>query len=261
VIIGMQKAADLRGYAILLANTMGDPASEINYAKMVQTSQADGLIQLRAFNPFETAMDKPGKLLPMVNVCEVLDNINCPVVTLDNRAAAKVMTQYLIGQGHQHIALIKGPQFSPLTCQRLAGYRDALNDAGLVFDDALLYPGDFTLQSGYDAAKKILANQHRPTAVFCENDETAIGAMQCFKQAGLRIPQDISIAGFDDIAFSAFSDPPLTTIAQPAEEFGHTAVSMLIDLLEGKISEASKVIMPFELVVRGSTGPAPALPS
>ncbi|MFT4790058.1 MAG: LacI family repressor for deo operon, udp, cdd, tsx, nupC, and nupG, partial [Paraglaciecola sp.] len=87
VITGMQKAADQRGYAILLANTMGDPASETNYAKMVQTSQADGLIQLRAFNPFEIAMQKSGKLLPMVNVCEVLDDINCPVVTLDNRAA------------------------------------------------------------------------------------------------------------------------------------------------------------------------------
>ncbi|MFT6897781.1 MAG: LacI family repressor for deo operon, udp, cdd, tsx, nupC, and nupG [Paraglaciecola sp.] len=259
VITGMQKAADQRGYAILLANTLGDPASETNYAKMVQTSQADGLIQLRAFNPFETAMQKPGKLLPMVNVCEVLDDINCPVVTLDNRAAAKVMTEYLIGQGHQRIALIKGPQFSPLTRQRLAGYRDALTDAGLVFDEELLYAGDFTLQSGYDAAKNILDNKQRPTAVFCENDETAIGAMQCFKQAGLRIPQDISIAGFDDISFSAFSDPPLTTIAQPAEEFGQTAVSLLVDLLEGKVNKASKVIMPFELIVRASTGPAPDL--
>ena len=82
--------------------------------------------------------------------------------------------------------------------------------------------------------------------------------MQCFKQAGLNIPRDVSIAGLDDISFSAFCDPPLTTIAQPAEEFGQSAVSLLIDLLEGKITKAPKVIMPFELVVRASTGPAPS---
>ncbi|WJG10865.1 LacI family DNA-binding transcriptional regulator [Aliiglaciecola sp. LCG003] len=257
VINGMQQVAAERGYSILLGNTLGDEAIEANFAKMVQTSQADGLIQLRAYNPFDASMDKRDTMLPMVNVCEVLDDINCPVVTLDNRAAAKAMTQHLIELGHTRIALIKGPQSSPLTCQRLAGYRDALAEADLAFDKTLLYPGDFTLQSGHDAASIILSSKDRPTAVFCENDETAIGAMQCFKQAGLRIPNDISIAGFDDISFSAFCDPPLTTIAQPAEEFGQTAVSLLIDLLTGKITKAPKVIMPFELIVRTSTGPAP----
>lgn len=259
VIGGMQKAAAERGYAILLANTLGDKAIESRYAKMVQTSQADGLIQLRAFNPFNASIKKVGQLLPMVNVCEVLADINCPVVTLDNREAARAMTNHLISLGHKRIALIKGPQSSPLTCERLAGYHDALTEAGLEFDQELLYPGDFSLQSGHDAASHILANPNRPTAVFCENDETAIGAIQGFKQAGLEIPKDISVAGFDDIAFAAFSDPPLTTIAQPAEEFGQTAVSLLIDLLDGKISKAAKVILPFELIIRASTGPAPSV--
>lgn len=257
VIAGMQKAAAERGYAILLANTLGDQTTEIRYAKMVQTSQADGLVQLRAFNPFDAAINKVGQLLPMVNVCEVMADINCPVVTLDNRAAAKTMTNHLIALGHKRIALIKGPQSSPLTRERLAGYHDALTDAGLMFTQDLLYPGDFSLQSGHDAATSILTNPNRPTAVFCENDETAIGAIQCFKQAGLKIPQDISVAGFDDISFAAFNDPPITTIAQPAEEFGQTAVTLLIDLLNGKISKAAKVILPFELIIRASTGPAP----
>ena len=84
----------------------------------------------------------------------------------------------------------------------------------------------------------------------------AIGAIQCSKQHGLRVPEDISVAGFDDISFAQFCDPPLTTIAQPAEEFGSTAVSLLIDLLEGRLTKAPKVILPFELIVRGSTGPA-----
>ncbi|QJR81346.1 LacI family transcriptional regulator [Alteromonas pelagimontana] len=257
VISGMQEAAAERGYSLLLGNTLGNEEIEAGYAKMVQTSQADGLIQLRAHNPFDSSMLKDRELLPMVNACEVLDTSLCPVVTLDNRTAARAMTRHLISLGHKCIALIKGPKSSPLTQERLAGYRDALAEAGIAFDDALLFAGDFTLQSGHEAAKHILAHNTRPTAVFCENDETAIGAMQGFKQAGLKIPDDISVAGFDDIAFSAFSDPPLTTIAQPAEEFGHTAVNLLIDVLDGKIKRAPKVIMPYELIARASTGPAP----
>lgn len=257
VISGMQEAAAEQGYAILLANTMGRSDIEDDYTKMVQTAQADGLIQLRAHNPFDMSMINDNGLLPMVNACEVLDAVPCPTVTLDNRAAARAMTEHLISLGHTRIALIKGPQGSPLTRERVAGYKDALVDAGITYDDALLYPGDFTLKSGFDAATSILSATTRPTAVFCENDETAMGAMQRFKQAGLSIPGDISVAGFDDIDFAAYADPPLTTISQPAEEFGRTAVSQLVDVLNGKTRRAPKIIIPFDLVVRESTGPVP----
>ncbi|GMM71474.1 DNA-binding transcriptional regulator CytR [Alteromonas gracilis] len=256
VISGMQEAAAELGYSILLANTLGNSDIESHYAKMVSTSQADGLIQLRANNPLDVSMMNDHGLLPMVNACEVIDDGQYPVVSLDNRAAARAMTEHLIGKGHSRIAMVKGPDSSPLTQERLAGYRDALANANIAFDEKLLFPGDFTLQAGYNAGVHIAALRNRPTAVFCENDETAIGAMQAFKQANLNIPKDISVAGFDDIAFSAFVDPPLTTIAQPAEEFGRTAVTLLVDLLNGKIRKAPKVIMPFELIVRESTGEA-----
>jgi LacI family repressor for deo operon, udp, cdd, tsx, nupC, and nupG len=254
VISGMQEAAAELGYSILLANTLGNNDIENHYAKMVSTSQADGLIQLRAHNPFDASMINDNGLLPMVNACEVIDDGQYPVVSLDNRAAAKAMTQHLITLGHKRIAMIKGPNSSPLTQERLNGYKDALRDANIDFDESLLLDGDFTLQAGYNAGVTISELNNRPSAVFCENDETAIGAMQAFKQANLHVPNDISVAGFDDIAFSAFVDPPLTTIAQPAEEFGRTAVTLLVDLLNGKIRKAPKVIMPFELIVRESTG-------
>ena len=254
VISGMQEAAAELGYSILLANTLGNNDIENHYAKMVSTSQADGLIQLRAHNPFDASMINDNGLLPMVNACEVIDDGQYPVVSLDNRAAAKAMTQHLISLGHKRIAMIKGPNSSPLTQERLNGYKDALRDANIDFDESLLLDGDFTLQAGYNAGVTISELNDRPSAVFCENDETAIGAMQAFKQADLHVPNDISVAGFDDIAFSAFVDPPLTTIAQPAEEFGRTAVTLLVDLLNGKIRKAPKVIMPFELIVRESTG-------
>ncbi|WP_342776622.1 LacI family DNA-binding transcriptional regulator [Microbulbifer harenosus] len=256
VISGMQEAAHQKGYSILLCNTFGDPEMEEGYAKMVHTCQADGVIQLRAYNPFP-AQDTGGSstALPMVNACEVLDNTTVPTVTLDNRAAARAMTEHLLQLGHRRIAVVMGPKNSPLTRDRLAGYRDALQEAGIAFDESLLCPGDFTLHSGRKAAGELIERKDSPTAIFCENDEMAMGAIQRLKQSGLRVPEDISVAGFDDIAFAQFSDPPLTTIAQPAEEFGSTAVSLLIDLLEGRIKKAPKVTLPFELVVRSSTGP------
>lgn len=254
VISGMQEAAQQRRYSLLLGNTMADDEAEIAYARLVQTSQADGLIQLRAFDPF-ASLDMTTERLPMVNACEVLDKAPCPVVTLDNRAAAMAMTEHLLSLGHRDIAMIKGPARSPLTRDRVAGYRDALDAAGVAFDETLLCPGNFTLQSGHQATTQLLQRSQRPTAIFCENDEMAIGAIQCLKQHGLRVPEDISVAGFDDISFAAFSDPPLTTIAQPAEEFGRTAVNLLIDVLDQKLTLLPKVILPFELVLRGSTGP------
>lgn len=256
VISGMQQVAHEKGFTLLLSNTQADEQTESNYARMVESAAADGVIQLRAFNPFKREQLNEHNLHPMVNVCEVLDNVACPTVMLDNRAAAAAMTRHLIKLGHKKIALVKGPARSPLTRDRIAGYRDALTEVGISFDEQLLVAGDFSLKAGFDAAAQLLKLAERPTAIFCENDEMAIGAMQCLKQAGLKIPEDISVAGFDDINFAEYSDPPLSTIAQPAEEFGRTAVSLLIDVLQGRVTKAAKVILPFDLVIRKSTGPA-----
>lgn len=256
VISGMQQVAHEKGFTLLLSNTQADEQTESNYARMVESAAADGVIQLRAFNPFKREQLNEHNLHPMVNVCEVLDNVACPTVMLDNRAAAAAMTRHLIKLGHKKIALVKGPARSPLTRDRIAGYRDALTEVGISFDEQLLVAGDFSLKAGFDAAAQLLKLAERPTAIFCENDEMAIGAMQCLKQAGLKIPEDISVAGFDDINFAEYSDPPLSTIAQPAEEFGRTAVSLLIDVLQGRVTKAAKVLLPFDLVIRKSTGPA-----
>lgn len=255
VISGMQQVAHERGFTLLLSNTQADEQTESHYARMVESAAADGVIQLRAFNPFKREHVNAHQLHPMVNACEVLDDVACPTVMLDNRAAAAAMTRHLLALGHQRIALVKGPARSPLTRDRIAGYRDALNEVGISFDEQLLVAGDFSLKSGFEAAAHLLTLAERPTAIFCENDEMAIGAIQCLKKMGLRIPEDISVAGFDDINFAEYSDPPLTTIAQPAEEFGRTAVSLLIDVLQGRVTKAAKVILPFELVMRNSTGP------
>lgn len=248
VIRGIQEAASAFDYRVLLCNTLGNPDTERQFAELVDAKQADGVIQLRAFDPF-ARKDHP----PLVNICEIVDNALYPTVSLDNRGGARTMTEHLLALGHRRIGLIQGPPGSPLTRERFAGYREALDAAGLELDLALLQDGDYTCQSGHAATAQLLRNETRPTAIFCENDEMAMGAIQCIRQAGLRVPEDISVAGFDDISFAAFCDPPLTTIAQPAEAFGQHAVAMLLALLDGKSIPEHHLILPFELVVRSST--------
>ncbi|WP_148252946.1 LacI family DNA-binding transcriptional regulator [Aidingimonas lacisalsi] len=259
VISGIQEAAHRQDYRVLLCNTLGEEAAEEAYARMVTTRQADGVIQLRAYNPFANTSLGKGDPLPMVNACEVLDEPPCPTVTLDNRAAARCLTDHLIALGHRRIGMIKGPRRSPLTRDRVAGYRDALLAAGLVPDESWIYPGDFTPKSGFEAAGELATRKDRPTAIFCESDEMAIGAIQRIKQSGLSVPGDISVAGFDDIAFASYSDPPLTTISQPAEAFGREAVAMLIEVLKGKTPVPAHTVLPYELVVRASTAPVTSI--
>ncbi|WP_251977284.1 LacI family DNA-binding transcriptional regulator [Salinicola avicenniae] len=250
VISGIQQAAQACHYGVLLCNTHGDEQIEAQYAQLVSSRQADGVIQLRAFDPF---LEGASATLPMVNVCEVLDAPPCPTATLDNRAAAREMTEHLIACGHRRIAMIKGPRRSPLTRDRLLGYRDALAAAGIDFDESLLLPGDFTPPSGYAAAQRLLTLPVRPSAIFCESDEMAIGALQCLREAGIDVPGEMSLAGFDDIEFARFCAPPLTTIAQPAEAFGEAAVEMLIALIEQRPLEIEHRVLPHRLVVREST--------
>ena len=250
VIAGIQQAAQAVGYRVLLCDTAGDERREREYAELVYARQADGVIQLRAFDPFAGQGDIP----PVVNACEVLADHTWPKVRLDNRAAARCLTEHLLALGHRRIALIKGPEDSPLTLERLAGYQEALTQAGIALDPGLLHEGDFTLAAGAAAAKALLTLPERPTALFCCSDEMAIGALQVLRRSGLRVPEDISLAGFDDIAFAAYTEPPLTTIAQPAEAFGQRAVAMLLEVLNGGTPAAREVVLPFELKVRGSTG-------
>ena len=137
VISGAQQAAQLAGYRLLLCDTQGREAIEREFAELVYAHQADGVIQLRAYDPF--AAPFPGAALPpIVNACEVIHNGRHPSISLDNRAAAKAMTEHLIELGHRRIGLIKGPKSSPLTRDRVAGYQDALNQAGIEADPACL---------------------------------------------------------------------------------------------------------------------------
>jgi LacI family repressor for deo operon, udp, cdd, tsx, nupC, and nupG len=174
-------------------------------------------------------------------------------VYVDNVAAAANATRHLLQLGHVDIAFINGPTTSPICLDRERGYQNALRSAHIKRNTNLTVVGDFSVESGIRGAAKLLAGTSRFTAVFCSNDEMAIGAICALKSEGLRVPEDVSVVGFDDIRFARYSDPPLTTIAQPMRDIGREAMTMMIDRLSNPHGAARKCVLPTQLIVRGST--------
>lgn len=255
VIRGIEQGAQQEGYAILLGDTQGLKEREAEYTSLVTSRQADGVIQLSAnVDGVLDILNVADGQAPIVNACECAIDPPCPTVRIDNVGAAKDAVEHLIDLGHERIGIVLGPGESPLTRDRLTGYKQALKDHNLDFDKRLTVSGDFSLDSGRRAVATLRAVNDPPTAIFCCNDEMAIGAMHRVKKDGFSVPDDISIVGFDDIEFASYVDPPLTTIAQPTEELGKVAFSVLLELLEGRTPEQTEFVLPTELVIRESTG-------
>lgn len=257
IIRGIEQVAQQHGYAVLLGDTEGREDREAYYVGLVETRQADGLIQLHPRLP-KAARGANGTLdIPLVNACEYIEDAPCPRVGIDNVAAAREMTSYLLGLGHRRIGVVLGPDSSPLTSDRLRGYKLALRSAKIAADDSLIAQGDFSMSSGKAAAEKLFKTRQPPTAIFCFNDEMALGAIRFLKSTGRCVPQDVSVVGFDDIEFASFCDPPLTTIEQPTREIGNKAMALLFDLLNGNKPEPTMHTLPIKLIVRDSAAPPP----
>ena len=250
----LEDRAQQKGYAVLLGDTRGTPEREMDYIRRVETRLADGIVQLRPSS--EKSQNNIPPDIPCVNACGC-EYTTGPAIRIDNRAAAKTMVNYLISLGHRRIGVISGLKDNPHAIDRLEGYKEALAEAGIPFEKDLIAEGDFTMWSGLNAAFQFCNMKVRPTAVFSMNDEMAIGAMQTLKNQGIRIPDDMSVTGFDDIAYSKYSDPSLTTISQPAEEMGKMAMDMLLKVIEGEPLSQRECVLPTEFIIRKSTGPAP----
>jgi len=179
-------------------------------------------------------------------------------LTLDDRGGAATAVRHLLGLGHTRIACILGDPRYGSSQARLAGYRQAMAEAGLEPDDALVLSGDFTFQSGVAATQALLAGPAPPTAIFASSDEMALGCLSALDQAGLRVPSDVSVVGFDDSAGSRFSRPQLTTVRQPLIEMASEAVRRLIQ--KPATEQDSAQAFTSELIVRDSTAPPKPMP-
>ncbi len=255
----VEAAAHASGYKVILYNVSNSPERERESLEAVAEGLVDGLVIVNSVDREQTLRFLAEEQIQSVLIdCETDSTV--PTVMVDNLRAGYVATEHLIRLGHRRIAHISGSAPMIISQQRLEGYRRALADYGLNYERVvylLKASWDWDFASGYRAMRELLADDPRPTAVFASSDQMAIGAYRAIVEAGLRIPQDISVVGFDDIEAAAYATPPLTTIRQPFTDMAASAVATLLKLIDGQRIEAPSHVLPFELVVRGSTAEAP----
>lgn len=258
VLEAVVSTASARGYAVLVTKQL-EGAPNRWLSDYLHSNRADGLLI------FDGSLDthqlhrlSGGEMrLPLVAAYDELPDQQVNSVVTDNRAAAGRLVQHLVDLGHRRIAHVKGPSRTAAPNERLVGFREAMERLGLDLREDWIVPGDYTIDGGVAAAENLLACSDMPSAVFCANDETAIGVISRLREAGIECPKDVSIVGFDDISFVPHLSPPLTTMRQPREEIGRLATDAVIDIIEGSEKGAAPlhVALSAELVVRGSTAP------
>jgi LacI family transcriptional regulator, repressor for deo operon, udp, cdd, tsx, nupC, and nupG len=247
------------GLCVVVADLRGSLKKEAHYARLINQGQFAGVILFTGRIPKDGTVDAAAALrIPIVLACnEIPGTDDLPVFDVADRDAARRMVSYLISIGHRRIAHIRGPEGNIEAEERLAGYTEALRAAGISLEDDLVWTGDFYLGSGIEAAGRFLARAERPTAVFAGNDQMAMGFITELKNAGIAVPRDVSVAGFDDIEYSVIFDPPLTTMHQPRAEIGRLAALELLRQINRADTGAKpgRVRLDCELVIRESTQP------
>jgi LacI family transcriptional regulator, repressor for deo operon, udp, cdd, tsx, nupC, and nupG len=252
IVKGIKAEASKCGYYILLCDTGNDVDLEEEFVTLVKEKFVDGIVLATARMPKEEIY-KLSQEIPVILACEYIEDYEVPTVSIDNVTAAREATEYLINQGHKQIGLLTGPLEIILCRDRIKGYRQALLLNEIPIKDFLIQEGDFSVKSGYDIMLKLLSGEEKPTAIFASSDEMASGAMKACKSKGLRIPEDISIIGFDDIPLCELVEPELTTIHQPRFEIGLEAMKMLLNIIEKKELKQTRLVLPHQLKIRKST--------
>jgi len=252
IFAGAEAAARAAGYGVLVGHSERDAARERDFVEQVAAGRADGLILVTTVGGYDD--DDISRMPPTVIALDVHEETDLPKVQIDHVLAAEMITHYLIDQGHRRIAHIMGAAGSSLTTHRRDGFERALARRGVDFDPALCLPGDFTVEGGAAAGAAIVSMAAPPTAVFAANDQTAIGALQHFRSVGWRVPDDISVVGFDDGRLAAIASPALTTVHVPTHQIGFRAIEQLMLLLSSQPIERD-ILLEAEVVVRRSAGP------
>ncbi len=243
---------------VVLCPTHHEHAREVNLLERLMRGTTDGAIILLPEESSEELrrLESHGYPFVVADARQRLDD-GIPVVAAAHAAGARAATEHLLRLGHRRVGLVTGTPGWVATEERILGYRTALAAADVPFDDQLLAGRDFKTATGREATSRLLDLPSPPTAIFASNDNLAIGAMRAVFDRGLRIPDDVSVVGFDDTELAGSVFPRLTTVRQPLAELGRTAVSLLNRLVEGQRTEALRIELATRLVVRESTAPPP----
>lgn len=233
---------------------------DYDHYRAIHRKSFDGVIvmsQSPKDEPFLAHLGTSG--IPHIVLNRKVEGLNGVNILSDDAQGSYKAVEHMILQGHRRIAIIEGPEIFQSTFERRAGYLKALEAYGIPLDSRYQIQGNYDLKSGYATMRKLLKLNPRPTAVFCMNDDMAVGAIKAVVESRLEVPKDISVAGFDDSMFSAFLSPALTTVKRPIEEISRIGASMLLDCIAQKRLVKDTIYLHTELVVRESVG-APAAP-
>lgn len=260
VVRGAEDQAQLAEYSVVLANADEDVAKEARYLEVAAVEQMAGVL-LSPASPRRTSIDVLlERGIPVVTIDRRLTAAPVDSVTVNNHLAARKAGQHLVAQGCRRVGLIAGPVETTTGASRLAGYRAALRDAGRAVDPSLVAYADFRTEGGYTATRQLLQQRRPPDGLLFSNNLMTVGGLQAIAEAGLAIPDDIAIVGFDDAIWATALRPPLTVVAQPTYEIGQTAAQLLLRRIAGEKFPPRRVILRAELIVRASsqrsTGPA-----
>jgi LacI family repressor for deo operon, udp, cdd, tsx, nupC, and nupG len=246
---GIERAALELGYSVVAAHTARDPVREGEYFDQVACGRADGVLLVSSAR-IETRPPHLHQYPPTVAVLEADEGREFPAVRVDHVAAAKMATRHLIELGHRRIAHISGNAHAPMSEHRRRGFQQAMQEAGL--SEEYIVPGEFSPEAGQAAMEALLARSVPPTAVFASSDEIAVGAIRAIRAAGLSVPGDISVMGYEDQRLSRIYDPQITTVHIPTFDIGYQAMVKLRKILAREPFE-HEAILPTHVIVRQTT--------
>ena len=259
---GAMVACQQHGYQLSLAlmTDLEDLPKEgvrAEFERMRSVYRSDGVILMAPYSNDAHVVDVLAELaIPTICIGPTAQGHDANSVLIDEAAAARELTEHLIGLGHKRIAFIRGLENQQATHVRYAAFEQAMQDAGLPVDDELVQGGDFQFEGGFEAGEKLFALGNPPSAVFAANDDMAAGLITAARLAGLSVPEDLSVVGFDDSSVAVRMVPRLTTVRQPIQQFGEEAiVSFVENLGRGGELAANRKVLPYELVLRETTAP------
>ena len=253
IIRGIDRGAQRAGYQLLLSSAR-NARDEVNGAFRAMYGLVDGLILMAPDVELAEMLSQRRDGTPIVFINSPVAAEDARVITIDNHGGAYHMVKHSVRQGHERIAIIRGAERNHDATERLRGYRDALDDCGVVRDARWELHGDFTETAGYRAGHAALEIEPRPTAIFAANDAMAIGAISALREKGVAVPDDIAVAGFDDIPIARYVSPPLSSVHVPIAQLGERAMELLLGAMTGADDGAGRrLVLPTTLVIRKSS--------
>jgi LacI family repressor for deo operon, udp, cdd, tsx, nupC, and nupG len=257
ILRGIDDELTQSGYGLVIGSLDNCIEREARYVGLALSRQIDGIILMNGRVPENGRRTMSEAGLPMVAMCAAIPDSGIPIVTVQDREASQSAVRHLVGLGHRRLGYIAGPSGNVIEAERFAGFSKGVAEAGLAEEDFVRWEGRFEFSAGVKAAEAYLGLMNRPTGVYASCDESAIGFIKTIRAAGIRVPEDVSVIGFDGIEFADYIEPTLTTFQQPLHEMGRAGAGVLLRLIRNEAKpEDWSVHLPLTFLERDTTGPA-----